>query len=503
MKLTQEFKQTLELKLTPQMLLNIKLLQLTSLDLEQLIETELEQNPALELADEGPPVDAAEAGQTEREPEDEGIEEGGGPTAGDVTPGSERDAPEPETVASEMTGAENGIPDGLPAEEYSLEELLPDDGYAAGYESGGQDDDGVSAIELAAGPEQTLREALRPELRAVLAPADAELAEVILEWLTEDGLLTADVAELAANLGVELERLEAVLAVIQHIPPGGIGCRSVPEVLNIQLELAGYPPDSLERTLVTRHWELLMRKQTARVARLCGVDEERLRQAIHTLTTLEPKPARRYTGQVASYVSPDFAVEWQDGRLVAVASDDRIPRLRLSQRYIEILRNPRGFSREQVEFARKKFNAAVMFLRAIESRRRTVRRLVETVIEEQREFFVRGPEYLRPATLRDAARRLGVHASTVSRAIAGKYIETAYGIFPLKHFFRSGSDNLSRTSIKERIQAIIEAEDKQNPLTDDEVCARLKEQGITISRRTAAKYRAELGIGGLSERRAF
>uniref|UniRef100_A0A7C4GHA6 RNA polymerase sigma-54 factor n=1 Tax=candidate division WOR-3 bacterium TaxID=2052148 RepID=A0A7C4GHA6_UNCW3 len=501
MKLTQDLKLTQELRLTPQLMLNLKLLQVTALELEQLIESELEQNPALELADDVPGADSMEENMSECELDTEAVE-----TEGDtdgVQP-AQTDATDPEPVANEMTGAENGVPDGSPAEEYSLDELLPDDGgYASQHDSGATDGDGVSAVELAAGPEQNLREALLPELKAVLAADDAEVAEVVLEWLNEDGLLTADVAELSCSLGVAQERLEAVLAVIQHIPPGGIGCRSVPESLNVQLELAGYPPDSLERILVTKHWDLLMRKQSAKLARMCGVDEERLRQAIQILTTLEPRPARRYTGQMATYVSPDFAVEWRDGRLVAVASDDRIPRLRLSQRYVEILRNPRGYTREQVDFARKKFGAALMFLRAIESRRRTVRRLVEMVIEEQRDFFIKGPEFLRPATLRDAARRLGVHASTASRAIAGKYVETAYGIFPLKHFFRSGSDNISRTSIKERIQAMIDAEDKHNPLTDEEVCARLKEQGITISRRTAAKYRAELGIGGLNERRAF
>jgi len=503
MKLSQELKLTQELRVTPQLLLNLKLLQLSTLDLEQLIEAELEQNPALELADDGPAADAAGTSEAEGEPETDAPDAAGDSDDSEPASPSGKEAAEPDTVPTEMTGAENGVPDGSPAEEYSLDELLPDEGYSVQSDYGGRDDDGVSAVELAAGPEQTLREALLPELRARLKPEDAELAEVLLEWLNEDGFLTADPTELAGNLGVEPARLEAVLYALQRMPPGGIGCRNVQEALNVQLELTGHGPDSLERTLVTKHWDLLMHRQTARAARLCGIDEERLRQAIQTLAMLEPKPARRYTGQVASYVSPDFSVEWRDGRLVAVASDERLPRLRLSPRYVEMLRAPGAYTREQVDFARKKFNAAVMFLRAIESRRRTVRRLVEGVIEEQHDFFAKGPEHLRPATLRDAAQRLGVHPSTASRAIAGKYVETAYGIFPLKHFFRSGSDNVSRTGIKQRIQAIISAEDKQCPLSDDEICAQLRDQGIRISRRTVAKYRAEMGLGGGSERRAF
>jgi RNA polymerase sigma-54 factor len=144
-----------------------------------------------------------------------------------------------------------------------------------------------------------------------------------------------------------------------------------------------------------------------------------------------------------------------------------------------------------------------MFLRAIESRRRTLRKLTELIIERQRDFFERGIEHMKPATLRDAAGYLGVHASTVSRAIAGKYLETTFGIFPYKHFFTVGSGNKARTSIKEKIAQIIERESKTSPLSDDDIVGRLKMDGVSISRRTVAKYRDELGIPGRNERRGF
>jgi len=467
--------------LTPQLIMNLKILQLPILELEQLIRTELEQNPALELVEEQP--DESEIAEAGAASEPAGA-------------GSDNDDFAPDEAGLQGVTAQD---------DYSIEELMPDEvGITPGTLAGpAEEEDDVPGVELAASYGVTLREALVPKLRSDLSPQDATIAETVLEWLNEDGYLTISEEELADKLGVPLARLQEILFLIQRIPPGGIGCRTTREALLVQLELAGYPADSLERKLLNDHWELLRHKQTAKAARLCGVSEEQLREAIQNILTLEPKPARRFTGNVPSYISPDFSVEWQDNRFRPVANEENVPRLRLSQRYVEILRNPRAYPKEQVEFARKKLQAAVMFLRAIESRRRTVRNLVELIIELQQEFFLKGPQHLKPATLRQAAERLHVHPSTVSRAIAGKYLETSFGIFPLKDFFRAGTGNTSRTSIKEKIAAIIEAEDKQHPYSDDAICAKLKEQGVTISRRTVAKYRAELGIAGCNERRGF
>ncbi|MEO0080055.1 MAG: RNA polymerase factor sigma-54 [candidate division WOR-3 bacterium] len=471
-----------ELTLTPQLILNLKILQLPTLELEQLIRSELEQNPALELVEEEPEAGSGEDGLPETAPET---------SSGDSETGD---------FAPDQAGLE-GV---TPKDDYSIDELLPDEaGPVSPTALTGQEEDDVLPVELAAGPDQDLRAALLPRLQNALSTEDAAIAETVIEWLNEDGFLTVSEEELAGMLGVELERLKSILHLIQRIPPGGIGCHDTREALLVQLELAGYPEGSLERKLLADHWELLKHKQTARVARLCGVSEQKIREAIQNILLLEPRPARQFTGTVPSYVAPDFSVEWQESRLVVVPNEDNLPRLRLSRRYIEILRDPKAYPREQVEFARKKFQAALMFLRAIESRRRTVRNLVEMILKEQQDFFLQGPEFLKPATLKQAAEKLGVHPSTVSRAIAGKFIETEFGIFPLKHFFKAGTGTTARTSIKEKIHDLIEAEDKKRPYSDEEICARLKEQGIVISRRTVAKYRAELGIPGCNERKAF
>jgi RNA polymerase sigma-54 factor len=309
--------------------------------------------------------------------------------------------------------------------------------------------------------------------------------------------------EVAQQQGVDAERVRSILYAIQRLEPGGIACHDRRESFLVQLELADADPACLERKLLTEYWELLMKKQTARIAKLCGVTEDEVRRAVMRLLTLETRPARGFAPGTPDYISPDFSVEWQGDTLVASANDERFPRLRLSQRYVEILKNPKASAPEQVQFAREKLQRALMFLRGIESRRRTLKRLVDLIIDEQRDFFVHGKQHLKSATLKRAADVIGVHASTVSRAIAGKYLETDQGIFPFSYFFKAGAGVTSRTSIKQKIQMIVDAEDKQNPLSDDEVCAKLKLERINISRRTVAKYRAELGVPGCNDRKGF
>ncbi len=473
-----------ELRLTPQLILNMKLLQMSSLDLEALVREELENNPALEE-----PLGAGE----------------GADPAGSVElpePAVEAPGPAQSDVAQEVGGAADEANAVKSDFDYTVADLMPDDGFSPTPGRSGEDDE-LTGVELAAGPEQTLADTLLPRLRDQLSTEDAELAEFIVESLDEDGFLTMTEEEIASARGVDLGRVRALVYAIQRTEPGGLACRDCRQSLDVQLELAGYDPQSLERRLVGDLWELLKKKQLARIARVCAVSEDDVQAALRTIAGLETRPARRFSGAVTSYVAPDYSVEWRGDELVGVPTDESFPRLRLSQRYLDILRNPAGFTKEQVAFAREKFNRALMFLRAIESRRRTLRKLTDLIIERQRDFFEKGIEHMKPATLREAAGYLGVHASTVSRAIAGKYIETQFGIFPYKHFFTAGAGNTARTSIKEKVAQIIERESKTSPLSDDEIAGRLKMDGVSISRRTVAKYRDELGIPGRNERRGF
>ena len=480
-----DLRQQLEMRLTPQLILQMQLLQVSALDLEQMVREEMEKNPALEESDGSPGTVEADVIASISEPPPEA-----------AAPVPAENAPAPETNETQI--------EIRPGEEYTINELMPDDGWSpTAYAGTGADDDQMSAAELAAGPARSMVECLMPHLRSVLSEDDALVAEFIIESLDEDGFLTMTDDEIAQQRGVDVDHVRSILYAIQRLEPGGIACHDRRESFLVQLELAGANPASLERKLLTDHWDLLVKKQTARIAKLCGVTEDEVRRAIQRLLTLETRPARCFAPGTPDYVSPDFSVEWQGDTLVASANDERFPRLRLSQRYVEILKSPKSYAPEQVQFARAKLQRALMFLKGIESRRRTLKRLVELIIEEQHDFFLRGKQHLKPATLREAADVIGVHASTVSRAIAGKYLETDQGIFPFSYFFKAGAGDKSRTSIKQRIQVIVDAEDKQNPLSDDEICSKLKLEQISISRRTVAKYRAELGVPGCNDRKNF
>lgn len=487
----QNIEQRLEQRLTPQLIMNMKLLQLPIMELEQLIRNELEQNPALEQVEGDGGIDVEESGWDGEESNEPGkVEESTVDQVpeGDLVSGSDK--------LEVGANAEN--------EEYSFEELLPPDGWEILPSSSTQGDDGeLARAEVMADPRVTLRETILPQLQAMLSPDDAVIAEEVVEWLDEDGFLTVPLEELAEKLGREESRLRQIVYHLQRIPPGGIGCRNARESLLVQLEVKGCAPDALECRLIAEGWELLERRDIARLAKKLGRSEDEIKQAISRLWGLEPRPARRFIDNAVQYVSPDFSLVWQGNKLVPMINDESVPRLRVSRYFLEVLRNPRQYSREQVEYAKKRVEAARQLLKALESRRRMLRRLVELIVELQRDFFVCGPEHLKPATLRAAAEVLGVHPATVSRAISGKYIETPNGIFPLKFFFQSGTEDVSRASIKEKIRAMIESEDKRSPLSDDEIAARLKTEGIEISRRTVAKYRSEMGIPGSSERKSF
>jgi RNA polymerase sigma-54 factor len=480
-----DMKQQLEMRLTPQLILQMKLLQVSALDLEQLVREEIEKNPALEESDGSPDTPESEAVAAISEPAPEA-----------AAPIPAENTPAPETHETQI--------ETRPGEEYTINELMPEDNWSATVSFGtGSDDDEGTAVELAAGPDLGLAESLMPRLRSVLSEDDARVAEFIIESLDDDGFLTMTDEEIAQQQGIAVEQVRSILYAIQRLEPGGIACHDRRESFLVQLELAGVPPAALERKLLTDHWDLLIKKQTARIAKLCGVSEDEVRRAVQRLLNLETRPARCFAPGTPDYVSPDFSVEWQGDQLVASPNDDRFPRLRLSQRYVEILKSPKSYSSEQVQFARQKLQRALMFLKGIESRRRTLKRLVELIIEQQHDFFVHGKQHLKPATLKQAADIIGVHPSTMSRAIAGKYLETDQGIFPLGYFFKAGAGDKSRTSIKQKIRAMVEAEDKENPLSDEELCSRLELEEISISRRTVAKYRAELGIPGCNDRRGF
>jgi RNA polymerase sigma-54 factor len=224
------------------------------------------------------------------------------------------------------------------------------------------------------------------------------------------------------------------------------------------------------------------------------IDEKRFLKARAIVLKLDPKPGWRYSNVASGYVSPDFIIRWRDNRLVALLNDDTVPRVRLRRQYVEVLKNPKGVPREQLDFIRQRARAAQHVIIAIEQRRKTMVRILDNLLEYQREFFEKGYSYLKPITMTEFARQLSVNPSTISRALANKYIESPQGIHKLKFFFNAPLGDTDKRIIFQKIQEIVENEDKSSPLSDTQIAQKLGRQGVMISRRTVSKYRDLMGI---------
>jgi RNA polymerase sigma-54 factor len=503
----QELRLEHRLILTPQLRLNLELLQKPMLELAQMVREELETNPVLEevedpaapeaecLEVEGQPVAETEpvAAPDEMRLEDQTAdpETGSAPEGEELVAMSDKEQPELASLESQVA-----------KREIQPEELLQDDGYVP--PSGTYDRPSDEEGEVSEPPDEgtpSLAEALLPQLRARLDEKDAAIAEAVVDHLDENGFLFVAPEELAQQLDRPLEDVTRVLAVVQHLEGGGLGARDVREALLLQLEVMGYDRLSVEYRLVAECFDEMVKKQFPQIARRLGTTEERVREALASVAQLEPKPGRKFSGTNPGYVHPDFAVEWRGDEICFFSTDEWVPKLRLSAHYREVLRSPKDYPREKVEFARKKFQNAMMLLKGIESRRKTLSRVMRLIVERQREFFVTGRESLKPVTIKETGEALNIHPSTISRAVQNKYVQTQFGVFPMRFYFTSGTDGHARHSVKDRIKRMIEEEDKKSPLSDDAITSALAQEGMKMSRRVIAKYRAEMNIPGRNERR--
>ncbi|MBS4016376.1 MAG: RNA polymerase factor sigma-54 [Candidatus Latescibacteria bacterium] len=443
--------------ITPQLLLKLKLLALPNLELETLVRAELEQNPTIEL-----------------------ITDSNEPTEKDPLVSAENEETSPETNP----------------EEFDLKELLSDDTYALPNEA----ELVANAEETTTNPKSSLAESLLPFISPYISINDLPIAEYIIGNLDDDGFLNLTADQISQALPVSSEQVHNVLSVVQNIEPGGIACANLQQALLLQLGILGYGKDSLEHKIVHDYYDLLLKRQTDKIAKLLNISESEVSYAVLNLKNLDSRPARRYLHNATAYIHPDFMIYWQDDKLVALINDESIPVLRVAPRYREIIQHPKNFSDEEVDFARSKVHGALNLIRAIDSRKQLLRRIINYIVDNQREFLINGKEFIRPIPIKTVAQELNVHVSTISRACQAKYVETPVGIYPLKFFFTTGIGAFSRDSLKEKIQNIINSEDKTKPFTDDEIVALLAQQNIKLSRRTVAKYREELNIFGSNER---
>ena len=324
-------------------------------------------------------------------------------------------------------------------------------------------------------------------------------AKAVIGSLDDDGFFVGTEDEIAAIAGVTLEVAVQALGVVQQLDPPGVGARSVPEALRIQAETVGLDTPLLLAT-VDSHLDDVAASRYKKIARALGSDEASVRETVEMLRTLNPRPAGAFSpGSAPAYVVPDVTVRRFDDEWLVLPNTEVVPGLRVNSRYRSLLRSDSSADDETRRYLKDKIRQAESFMRNVDRRRDTVSRIAEIVLEVQRDFFEDGQGDLRPLRLEDVAVELGVHLSTVSRGVTGKYMATPYGLFELKHFFSGGyrtstGMDVAATTVKKRLKELLEAEDPEKPMSDQRLADALSEQGVDVARRTVAKYREELGV---------
>ena len=470
----------LEQRLTPQQILLSTLLQLPLLHLEQKIKSELEQNPVLEegLEEE----DEAKIEQEQQDPDDEEIPEELKLIDENNKADDEYDREELETAQQE-TDIESLLND-----EEAFEIRLPRDRNQEEYER----------------PEisvKSLPEHLMEQLHILpLTEKEFAIGEFLIWNIRDDGYLDASVSleTVARNFEVDVETVEKVLKKIQHLDPTGVGSRDLRECLMVQLEEKGQT-DSLAYIILRDHFEDFKNKRFQKILTELQIDRDTLQEAIDQIVKLNPKPGEGVFDARTNYIVPDFIVEKVGDEFIVSLNDWNIPPLRISNTYKKMLLNKSNIDKETKQYIRKKVESARWFINSIYQRKITMLKVMEAIVQKQREFFEKGPEYIKPLIMREIADMIGMDISTVSRVANGKYVQTDFGVFELKYFFNERIENedgeeISTRRIKNRIKEIIEQEDHHKPLSDEKISAMLKKEGFPIARRTVAKYREQLGI---------
>jgi RNA polymerase sigma-54 factor len=346
--------------------------------------------------------------------------------------------------------------------------------------------------------QETLQHHLWEQLNtADVNKSQQEAAELIIGNMDDLGFLQASLEEISQNTGHPLGELEEMLSLIQTFHPVGVGARDLRECLLIQLRRLG-KEQSLEHQIVDEYLEDLGRKRLPELARRLGVSVEQVQKAANFISTLDPKPGQIFTSDPNNYVLPDVSVDKVGDDYTVSLNSDQVPHLRISKTYKDLMTH--GANGTEVrDYIREKIRSGKFLIKSIHQRQQTILNIANEIVKRQREFLENGSASLKPMTMVQIAEAVGVHETTVSRAISGKYMSTPQGVFEMKYFFTPGYQTaagatLSNTSVKEAISDLVRNEDARNPMSDKEIVEILSDRGIPIARRTVAKYRAELNI---------
>ena len=464
-----------QLRINPRLYQAMDLLYMPLLDLQQHLKQELLGNPFLELVE-----------------------------------------PEEETEVSLSEDGKEAEKEKAGDDEPNWEDILLDDGSDQGAPPRDMSE-AREYVEPVPVETKDLSDYLREQIRMLdLTPRQQFLAEEFIGNIAEDGYLGATPEEIVQGANQVLQghaeasehevapqlytlpEAEEMLRIVQKLDPPGVGARDLRECLLLQLEARG-ETDGLAYRLVKEAFEDLKAHRWSDLGKRFGLDAAEVQKVADELAKLDPKPGLQYSAASDQYIIPDLVVEKIDGEYKVFLNDGGLPRLRISKTYQEIARDKKKFQGENKDFINQRLNSAHWMIQAIEQRRQTMLKVMNFIVDRQREFFDKGVEYLKPLTLREVADVINMHESTVSRVTNEKYVQTPRGLLPLKFFFSSGlstttGEDASARSIKAQIQKMVADEDPKNPLTDQQIVEMFEHKGVKIARRTVAKYRDQLSI---------
>jgi len=453
MKLGLGLQLKLRQTLAPQLIQSLKMLQMPILKLEQTLRHELVTNPLLE----------------EIEDTDENTSED-----------------------SELDEKEEKEDEPVDWDDYLFDD---DEGYKVREQREKRED----SFESIATHHENLYDHLSEQLSFLkLSEEDHLIGEYIIGNISPDGYLAINVGEMAAEMHIEEAKIEAILKQIQRFDPSGVGASDLRESLLIQLEENGQT-NTLAYRLVDEHISDLEKKSILQLSKIMKVPFEKIQKAIELIKGLSPSPTYGRFDTAAMPVVPDLIVERFGDEFVVFHNDKNIPRLRINANYKELVKRGNKSSKDTKNYIKQKLEQARWLLNSINQRRSTMIRVMESIIEEQREFFEKGSAFLRPLIMDDIAQKLEMNVATISRVSNGKYVQTPLGVYEIKYFFNSGisrenGDDMSKRSVKQHIEEIIKKENPEKPLSDQEIYRMLNDEGIKLARRTVTKYREELKI---------
>jgi RNA polymerase sigma-54 factor len=463
-----QLRQSQQLIMTPRLQQALKILQMPSLELEQMLKEEILANPILEEVDE-----VAENEETE----------------------SVRDE---QLTSDDKEPAES-------SKEPDWADFYDDDRDAPTIRREYEETEYFEKVQIT---RISLQDHLLGQLRILIAdPTDQEIGEYLIGSLTDRGFLETPLSELAESSGWPVESLERVLTLVQTFEPFGVGARDHRECLLIQLRMRE-EEDTLAYQIIDQHFDDMLRNRHHEIARALGVSDEDVQIAKDHLSMLSLNPGQAFTDEEPRYVTPDMVVDLVDGEYEVYLNDRNVPRLRISSAYENVLRKGKDTPDGARDYIEGKLNSARWLIQTIEQRRKTMIKVMKCIVEVQRDFFEKGISHLKPLTLSQIAERIGMHESTVSRVTRGKYVQAPRGVFELKFFFsaaitRDDGEDMSARSARDAIAQLIEGEDKRVPLSDQKIADILGDRGVQIARRTVAKYREQLGVPTARYRKRF